>query len=226
MGRGPGRTRRGRRASRIPFSCRSQRSRRRSGRSGASSAWAALQHGQDRTGRKAGAISVDWPSWSVWVVAGASRSRRASAYRHQRKVLALSPSRRQKARTVSPLRCCCQMVHCQNFSRRGSRCLPPRWAMVGPPRYRWIGSRRSYHGHQDGVRKTHTDLLVSQGDFAGRALVPASGREDQRGSGGAREPNRLGQHDSVRAVCIRPGPGRLSRKLKGYFCSNLVGTLI
>src|SRR4051794_375174 len=28
--------------------------------------------------------------------------------------------------------------------------------MVGPPRYRWIGSRRSYHGLQDGVRMTDT----------------------------------------------------------------------
>ena len=69
-----------------------------------------------------------------------------------------NPSRSQKARTVSPLRCCCRLVRRQNFYRMGSRCLPPRLAMLGSPRYRCISSRRPYRGHQDGVRKAHTKL--------------------------------------------------------------------
>ena len=56
----------------------------------------------------------------------------------------------------------------QNFSRMGSRCLPPRPAMLGSPRYRRIGSRRSYHGHQDAVRKAHT----VRGGFEVRSYRP------------------------------------------------------
>ena len=42
-----------------------------------------------------------------------------------------------------------------NFARMGSRCLPPHLVMLESPRDRWISSRRSYHGHQDRVRKAN-----------------------------------------------------------------------
>src|SRR5512135_716766 len=108
------------------------------------------------TGRKAGAASVGSPSCSPRGAGEGCWSRRANSCRHHQKVQSFNPSRRQKSRTASPLRSCRRTVHRQNFSLAGSRRLPPRLAMLASPRHRRIGSRRSYHGVQDGVRNTDT----------------------------------------------------------------------
>src|SRR3954454_12243078 len=55
------------------------------------------------------------------------------------------------------------------------------------------------------------DLLAGQGDFAGRALVPARGRPGQARHrvAGARQPDRMGQRDPVRPVRLGPLAGPL-----------------
>ena len=50
--------------------------------------------------------------------------------------------------------------------------------------------------------------------------------QDRRHAAGARQPHRVGQRHPVRPVRTGPRPGPLTSVLKGYFNSNLGGTLI
>jgi hypothetical protein len=108
-----------------------------------------------RAGGGAGVASVGSPSRGRGGIVVGSRSRQSNACRPQWKGPSFSPSPRQRARTVSPLRRCGRIVRRLNVSRIGSRGQAPRQVMPGSPQGRRIGSRQSSHGLQDGVRKAN-----------------------------------------------------------------------